>query len=268
MKKWLRVIFKIVPLLLWHWLPLRRYAKHPERYTLEERMKRYQHLIDKIFKAFHIEVVYRYDKQAKELLYGKEKYLMVSNHLSDLDPLVLVGHNPQPLSVVAKKETEHYPLIGMVVKGLEGFFLDRENLRTSIKIIKDLSDKLEENYVSYLIFPEGTRNKNPDEPLLPFHPGSFKAAVKSGHPILPVAIYGTFRVFSKKHSYRHYLVQVDYLKPLTQEDFEDGNTPEVAKKVQKMIQDEVNKEREIDKKYFEDNLHKRKKNVPLPDYLN
>jgi len=47
------------------------------------------------------------------------------------------------------------------------------------------------------IFPEGTRNKNADQPasLLPFKDGSFKIAQKTGCPIIPMAMTGTDDIF-------------------------------------------------------------------------
>lgn len=75
---------------------------------------------------------------------------------------------------------------------------------------------------SVFIFPEGTRNKNDsDLPLLPFHEGSFRMALKSKCPIVPVAICNTVNVWEAHFPWiRSAHVILEYGEPIYTQELE------------------------------------------------
>lgn len=120
--------------------------------------------------------------------------LFVGNHRSIIDIPLMLKYAPYPLAFIAKLELKKMPLLNIVMILLGCLFMDRNNLRQSIHIIKLGIKKLEQQE-AMLIFPEGTRSK--EEEMLPFKQGSLKLAEKANVPIIPFAVRGTEEVFGK-----------------------------------------------------------------------
>lgn len=117
--------------------------------------------------------------------------LYVGNHRSYFDIVTGYATVPGLTGFVAKKEMEKIPLLNVWMGHVNCLFLDRENIKEGLKTILEGIDKVKVG-VSMWIFPEGTRNGNPDvTELMEFHEGSLKIAQKSGSPVIPVAITGT-----------------------------------------------------------------------------
>ena len=226
-----------------------KYSKHPERYPLELRYKKVKKLIHKIDDCASTNL----------LVYGKENIdentisCYYSNHYSAYDCILLVKTMNNPISFVVKKEIRKYFMFGRCVRAISGEFMDRDDLRQSLKVMQHVEEDLKNGIKNWAIYPEGTRNKNPENEIGDFHYGSFKAAMRAGVPIVPVAIYGTFRVLNES-SKQKFPIQISYLKPLTPEDYKNMTSQEVAIKVREMIEQEVeNHLRPVDKQLFKTN---------------
>ncbi len=117
------------------------------------------------------------------------QYLLVSNHRSIIDPLI-VEIALKDIKVkgfwIAKKELYNSFFFGTFVRNAGCILLDREaaNMTTFFKDIKNVVKEGQ----SIFIFPEGTRNKDNDAPLSEFKEGSRIIALKNRLPILPVYI--------------------------------------------------------------------------------
>lgn len=133
-------------------------------------------------------------------VYGEENIpedhavLFVGNHRSFFDIIVGYLYLKQPCGYVAKKELAKVPILAAWMKNISCLFLDRENIKEGLKTILAGIEQVK-NGTSMWIFPEGTRNKEGDLPLLPFKEGSMKIAEKSGCPVVPVAMTHTAEVF-------------------------------------------------------------------------
>ncbi len=110
--------------------------------------------------------------------------LFISNHRSFFDTVIPGSHLPCRTAFVAKKETEKVPLLRDWMKRIHCFFLDREDIKNGVEMI-DHTVSLIRSGISVFICPEGTRNHK-EGTLLDFHGGSFKIAIRSGAPIVPV----------------------------------------------------------------------------------
>lgn len=119
--------------------------------------------------------------------------LYVGNHRSYFDVILTYVRVPRPTGYIAKKEMLRYPLLKNWMNNLHCLFLDRDNVKEGLKVILTAVDKVK-NGISITIFPEGTRNDEPDT-LLPFHDGSFKIAEKGDVPIIPMTIVNSAAVF-------------------------------------------------------------------------
>ena len=117
--------------------------------------------------------------------------LFVSNHQSNLDIPVLLGYVDKPMAFIAKSELLKVPFLSGWMQLIECVFLDQKNPRQAMKDMELATEKLKRGY-SMLIFPEGHRSKS--EGHRKFHPGSLRLAFKTGVPIVPITINGTYKL--------------------------------------------------------------------------
>ena len=112
--------------------------------------------------------------------------IIVSNHVSYWDPVVVGCALNRKIYFMAKAELFDIPVLGSIITKLGAFPVQREGAdRSSIKRALDL---LAAGKVVG-IFPEGTRSKTGE--LLNPHMGAAMLAIKGGVPLLPVAVSGT-----------------------------------------------------------------------------
>lgn len=215
---------------------IKKYARHPEKYSNEERFNYIRDFLLKLNdKALHGYFIVNGLQNVPE-----GQVLFTPNHTSNADPITMLITSDRPISILAKKEIQKMPYVRSVSKALKCNFIDRYNLRSEIKTFKAVDKLLTENKdLSYVIFPEGTRSTGPDFNVNTFHPGSFKVAVKKQLPIVPVCIYLSARAVNVNYSYKVYPIQVSYLKPLFYEDYKDMTVNELASYVQELVEDEL-----------------------------
>ena len=124
----------------------------------------------------------------KEKLPQDGKYLLISNHRSIIDPLI-IETALKDTSIrgfwIAKKELYNSFFFGMFTRNAGSILLDRE-AKNMAPFFKDIKEVVKENNSIY-IFPEGTRNKE-DTPLSSFKEGARVIALKNRLAILPVYI--------------------------------------------------------------------------------
>lgn len=173
----------------------------------------------------------------------KTNCLFVSNHQGNLDFLVLMSVLDKHLGFLAKNGILKIPIIRTWMKDMHCVFIDRENIRESLKAIKNGIENLEKGY-SMLIFPEGTRSKSHE--LGSFKKGSLKMATKSEALIVPIAIDNTFEGFEAVHGkLKSVDVTMSILKPIDPKSLskeEKGNLAEIIKtEIEKELKSIVNK---------------------------
>lgn len=109
--------------------------------------------------------------------------LLVANHVSWLDILVLVAH--APARIMAKHEVRGWPIIGAMAATTGTVFIDRTRPRTLPATVADVTAALRAGGV-VAVFPEGTtwcgRSGGP------FRPAMFQAAIDAGAPVVPVTL--------------------------------------------------------------------------------
>ncbi len=120
------------------------------------------------------------------------KYILMINHQSWFDiPVLLVALRGHQFRFVAKESLFRIPFFGQAMSRLGYIGIDRENPRRGIKSIQEAIAKSEHS--SILIFPEGSRF----EKLGNFKIGPMILAIKSGRPVVPVLISGTYALLPK-----------------------------------------------------------------------
>ena len=109
--------------------------------------------------------------------------LVVSNHLSYLDPLVVA--TAVPCVPVSKAELAAWPVFGAVARGTGVLFVTRDST-TSRKRVMESAEAALAAGARVLNFPEGTTSDGAG--VLPFRRGLFAVAQRLGVPVLPLAL--------------------------------------------------------------------------------
>ena len=136
--------------------------------------------------------------EGKENLIPDKAVLYAANHRSYFDVILSYPLFPAVTGYVAKIEFLKIPLLNFWMKKIHCIFLNRSNLRESLRTIKKGIEDIK-NGISLCIFPEGTRTKTDDQlDMLPFKEGSMSLAEKSGCPVIPMAILNARDVWEKQ----------------------------------------------------------------------
>ncbi|MCR5716327.1 MAG: 1-acyl-sn-glycerol-3-phosphate acyltransferase [Lachnospiraceae bacterium] len=164
----------------------------------------------------------------KENIPKDQAVLYVANHRSIFDIVLCYSQVPGLTGFLAKKELKKVPLLNFWIANVHTLFLDRQNIKEGMKTILTAID-LCKNGISIFVFPEGTRNKTED-PLLPFHDGSFKIATKAGCPILPVTINHSREIFENQFPWvKKTHVIIEYGKPIPTAELSNEEKRSVSK---------------------------------------
>jgi len=149
--------------------------------------------------------------------------IVCCNHISLLDMFLFAHRIPRKVYFMAKKELFRIPVLNTIIKALGAFPVNRGH--GDLNAAKTTLQLLNEGK-AVGIFPEGTRSKK-SKTRVKTKSGAVLFAIESGAPILPVGIFGDYRVFSK--------MKVVYGKPFSIE----RNDGEKAGKadLQKMAED-------------------------------
>ena len=233
-----KAMLKLIPRVIVNYFGwMLRYSRGRQyKYPIEKRYKKLQKLLLKVNKAADVVL---FVEGTENIPHGKA--VLYPNHLSGYDPLLLLTTIEEPATFVAKIEIRKWIVVNRCIDAIEGLYIDRDDLKQSLRTMMKVSDDLiNKGDKKWIIFPEGTRNKDPLNNFHPFHHGSFKAAVKAQAPIVPVAMYGTNRVLKLKPQYKKYPIHIQYLKPLMPEEYKDMTTQEIAAYVQNEVDKAVN----------------------------
>jgi 1-acyl-sn-glycerol-3-phosphate acyltransferase len=180
---------------------------------------------------------------------GREKidpakvYVMVSNHQSGLDIMVLFKLHCH-YKWVAKKGLFRIPFIGWNM-GLNGYIsIERSLGKSKLQMMDKAADSIREGN-SVMLFPEGTRS--PDGNLQPYKTGAFRLAKETGTDILPVAISGTCHAIRKGglRIHRNDRMSLSVLDPIPYESFHHLDSKELAHLVHQKTLEELERNKKI-----------------------
>lgn len=114
--------------------------------------------------------------------------VVVANHASYIDGVLLKAFLPARFSFVIKKEVAKVPIAGLLLRRIGSEFVDRFNRNAGAADARRLI-KAADAGQALAFFPEGTFNLEPG--IGKFHTGAFVIAARARMPIVPIAIHGT-----------------------------------------------------------------------------
>ena len=179
----------------------------------------------------------RLHPEGMEKLPKDGRILLVCNHLSLLDPLMLLHMFPKTqLAFISKKEVNDMFIVGKLMHRIMCQLIDRENDREALKTILKCIQLLKSDEVSVGVFPEGYTSK--DGYLHPFRSGVFKIAQKAQVPIVVCTIQGTQHIFHNAIRLRHTDVQLHLVDVMPAPPMRGVTAVEIGNEVhEKMIGD-------------------------------
>ncbi len=164
--------------------------------------------------------------RGEEKLPVDKNFLLVSNHVSGFDPVVLMHRlRRYRLSCIAKPSIMRLPCIGRIAYGIGCLGIDRENDRNALKTIITAANYLKKGICNICIFPEGTRSRTGK--MLPFHAGSFKIAQRAGAELVIASLKGTENI-TNNVPLRRTKVQLQILETVPAEKLKTMSTQELA----------------------------------------
>ena len=191
-------------------------------------------------------------KGHENLLDSKRPFIVVSNHQTSIDALILLKTSPNRTAPLAKKILLYVPIFGQVCWLCGTVFINRKHGKTAIEIMRKVGSKMKKKMTSLWIFPEGTRYQL-DKVML-FKKGAFHLAVQAQVPLVPVVI-GNYRNVLDRQNKRFDggVIRVKCLPPIDTTGLTVDDVNEFTDKVFKIISEEFEKD-------YNDNLHLYPKN--------
>ncbi len=161
------------------------------------------------------------------------KVVLFANHKSYTDPFVVLQTVKRNVAYAVKKGVYHLPLIGLWLRAMACFMVDRDNNRDTVRRLMEAIKTVEKGQ-AMLIFPEGGTKDRDNELIEQMKHGAFKIALKSKADILPVRIVGNAKVRHRIPFY-HTNREVIYLRPIPYASYKDLTSQEISNLVLRQI---------------------------------
>jgi len=116
--------------------------------------------------------------------------LYVANHQGALDIPILMGYLPGSPAFLAKRELFSIPFMAFWMRRLGCVGVDRSNARAALAQIEAAARNVREGR-RMVLFPEGTRSRDPEGRMGPFKRGSLKLAMQAEAVVVPVTVEGS-----------------------------------------------------------------------------
>jgi 1-acyl-sn-glycerol-3-phosphate acyltransferase len=121
--------------------------------------------------------------------------IFMANHVSNLDPPILLPLLPFRTAFFIKRSLLKIPVVGIGMRLASFIPVDRDGRLESARESVQAASKVLASGVNVSTFPEGTRSRTGR--LLPFKKGAFYLAMESGAPVIPVSIWGSEQMMTK-----------------------------------------------------------------------
>jgi len=168
-----------------------------------------------------------------ERLDPRQTYIFMPNHASFLDILLAFAYIPCNFRIITKEEIFCISLMGWALKRSRQIPMDRANPRKGLASLEQALNLLREG-ISITVFPEGTRTS--DGEIKDFKATLFILPIRSGVPVVPVRIDGTFKALKRGSILLNPVpLKITFHPPIPGGSFTDRDRWLYAKKVQEVL---------------------------------
>lgn len=186
--------------------------------------------MDWLMKLFRIRITMK----GKELL-PREPFVLISNHLSDFDPLVVLAVMPErAIGYICKETILKIPIVGPFIYHAGFLSIDRKNGVRAVKTLQRAAELMKGAEMNVGIYPEGTRSRTGE--LLRFKPGAFLLARDADAPVVVMTTKGTDAI-SKNVPFRSTKVELEVLAVLEREQIKQTPDKELCELTRTMIEE-------------------------------
>lgn len=181
--------------------------------------------------------------RVKVRLQGSEKFpdepfVLVSNHLSNFDPIVVLCKiKRRKIAFISKASNFKIPVAGDYVRCAGFLAIDRENAMSALRTLKRAGEMMNREQMIMGIYPEGTRSKTGE--LLEFKEGAFLLAKRANAPIVVMTTKGT-NLISKRMLIKSTKVDLNVLEVIDRETVKELSLAELAAHVKETVAADLN----------------------------
>ena len=166
------------------------------------------------------------------------RFMLVCNHLNDLDPVILLHFfRDSQLAFISKRENTTMFLVGKLMHKLLCQLINRENDREALKTILKCIQIIKEDKASIAVFPEGYTSR--DHKFHKFRSGVFKIAQKAKVPIVVCTITDTYKVFHNALRLKPTDVHLHLVAVIQPEEYAGITTVELGERIHAMMAEDL-----------------------------
>ena len=195
--------------------------------------------------------------QGVERIPREGRFLLVCNHLSDIDPALLMHCFPKSqLAFIGKKETKDMPIIGAVMHKLLCQYINRENDREALKTILKCIQIVKEDKASIGVFPEGYVSL--DGRLRHFRGGVFKIAQKANVPVVVCTLRDSKKAMDRLLKLKSSETEVHLVEVISVEEVKSVSTVELGERIYESMIADLGEEYRTDEKGMHPDLQRQR----------
>lgn len=169
------------------------------------------------------------------------RFLLVCNHLSRFDPMVLADKfSDKQMVFISKPSNFNIPIGGHLMKRGCYMAIVREDKLKSLQTINEAIRLIQKDYVSVGISPEGTRGKDPSY-IAEFHEGIFAVATKNNVPIVVTTIQGAENIVHN-FPWKRTKVKIKVLKVIYPNQYQGMTVKAISDYTRNLMQEDIKKE--------------------------
>lgn len=188
------------------------------------------------------------------------RFLMVCNHIHDLDSGVLLHcFADSHLVFIAKREVKDLFVVGSILHKLQCQLINRESVREASKTILRCIQIIKEDQASVMVFPEGYVSL--DGKLRHFRSGALKIAQKANVPVVVCTIKGTADILPNLKRLKPTTVDLHLVGVISAQEAKEKNTVDLGEQIYEMMIADMGEAYRTDEKSMHPNLQRQQAEV-------